>query len=70
MGHDDGAARHARAERLRAEIERIKGGKPGADSPSGSPETESPRDFVERRVRELTEAETEQDPDAGKPKGG
>jgi hypothetical protein len=45
---DDDEAREARAERLRERIERLKEGSSG---PAGEPE--SPRAFVERRMREL-----------------
>ena len=50
---DDSAAQAARAKRLRAEIEELKGGKPSGITP-GSPRQpgESDRDFVERRMRE------------------
>jgi hypothetical protein len=61
MANDDEAARKARADRLRAQIRSSK--KPAAEEPapdqsSGKPaKPESPREFVERRMRELREEE-------------
>jgi len=49
---EEEVASRIRAERLRQEIERLREGK----EPS-SPEPESPRDFVERRGRELDDEE-------------
>jgi hypothetical protein len=64
MASDDQAARKARAERLRAEIAAKKRGTDAgasaspADQPASKPaEGESPREFVERRMRELREQE-------------
>jgi hypothetical protein len=53
-GRGEQEPRQARARRLRAEIARLKeGGKP-EDAPR---EPESPREFIERRMRELEAAE-------------
>jgi hypothetical protein len=63
MTNDDEAARHKRAASLRQTIERLKVGRPEAKTPKGEsgPEQESPRDFVERRTRELDDADKRQD---------
>jgi len=56
MSNDDEAARKARARRLRDQIDQIAKGEPEAEKseqespPAGS---ESPREFVHRRMREL-----------------
>jgi hypothetical protein len=55
---EEEVAARERAERLRQEIERLREG----EEPS-SPEPESPRDFVERRRRELDDEEGSE-PDA------
>ena len=52
MHDDDEAARHARAERLRAEIARKISGEDGAPGPEMAP-GESPLEYVDRRAREL-----------------
>jgi hypothetical protein len=58
MASDDEAARKARADRLRTHIASSKKAAEvpasATDSPSSKPaKTESPREFVERRMREL-----------------
>jgi hypothetical protein len=50
---DDAAARRARARELRMQIEGLKSGK----REGGASGEESPKEFVERRARELLEAE-------------
>jgi len=61
MATDDEAARKARAERLRAQIEATKKKKTAEGTPTENPEdtssppAENPRDFVHRRMRELRE---------------
>jgi hypothetical protein len=62
QGPDELEEREARARRLREDIERIKsGGPPAGEEPPGA---ESPREFVERRMRELETGEKD-DPDEG-----
>ncbi len=54
MASDDKAARKARAEKIRARARRPDpDGPAGSGEPSPSPPEESPRDFVERRMREI-----------------
>jgi len=71
MDKDDQAARKARAEKLRKQISRITGkpdSAQGRDEPESAqdvtpeesapgthPASESPRDFIQRRMRELQE---------------
>jgi hypothetical protein len=54
---DDKAARNARAEGLRERIEQLQRGpstaKQEQDAPGAAPKHESPREFIERRMREL-----------------
>jgi hypothetical protein len=50
MTTSEKAAQKARADRLRLRIDQIKSGNFG-----GRPACESPRDFVERRMREIEE---------------
>lgn len=62
---DDKAARKARAESLRERITQLKSGgfskdsepkdknRPNEELPAGIPRHESPRQFIERRMREL-----------------
>jgi hypothetical protein len=54
---DDAAARKARAERLRERIEQLQRGPATAKqeqaAPGAAPKHESPREFIERRMREL-----------------
>jgi hypothetical protein len=86
---DDAEARRKRANRLRAQIERVKRGSrdtgdksgeatPGEESARSSPDDAkvspepdaqrpaSPREFIERRMREL-DSETKRKTDSGKP---
>jgi hypothetical protein len=61
MPIDDEAARKARAERLRADIKARKSGasdpaKPAATADQPAP-GESPREFIERRMREQRDKE-------------
>jgi hypothetical protein len=70
MTQDDAAARKAKAERLRKEIETLTEsddeaedagapmeghGEDGETTPKGAPAGESPRDFIQRRMRQLDE---------------
>ncbi|WP_421932041.1 hypothetical protein [Phenylobacterium sp.] len=48
---DEAARRKARADKLRAQIQRLKGG--GAPPPDEDTTPESARDFVERKMRDL-----------------
>jgi hypothetical protein len=58
MPADDNAqARKARAARLREEIARLKSQPGEVAAPPGAPSSESPRDFVERRMSELAKKE-------------
>jgi hypothetical protein len=57
MATEDEEARKAQADRLRAQIERLKAGPP-PDEPSAP---ESPRAYVERRMHEIDE-EQQEDP--------
>ena len=63
MERDDQAARRAKAESLRERIAQItnpdssRGEKLRQDLPARSPSKESPREFVERRMRELDKKE-------------
>ena len=52
---DDEKAREAKAQRLHEEIEQMKPTAEAecADVESETPKTESPRDFIQRRMREL-----------------
>jgi hypothetical protein len=52
----DEAARKARAEHLRAEIERLTAPE-GGSREAGEPTDESPRDFIHRKMRETEERE-------------
>jgi hypothetical protein len=55
---DDARARTARAKKLRIQIDRLKKGKPaGSGKPGGRPRKESPAEFVDRRMREIAQAE-------------
>jgi hypothetical protein len=65
MSSNDEAARKARADRLHAQIEALKGKKAPetpptqpAEQPEEASPTESPRDFVHRRMRELRDKES------------
>jgi len=65
MGSDEPAsgeeeARRARAARLREQIERLKEERT-AGPPEEPPDGESPRSFVERRMREIEEEEQGED---------
>ena len=57
MSTDDDAARLARAKRLHAEIDAVTGLQPQSEpipaSPPRGPATESPREFIRRRMKEL-----------------
>jgi hypothetical protein len=56
MSTDDEAARKARAERLREEIDKLVSPEGKPEEETGQPEAppaESPRDFIHRRMREL-----------------
>ena len=55
MTNDDEEARKARAARLRAQIERLKTGEQPAGLPDQPAAPHSPRDYVERRMREIDE---------------
>jgi hypothetical protein len=55
----DEAARKARAEQLRAEIERLTSPEGGSHE-AGEPTDESPRDFIHRKMRETEEKEQPQ----------
>jgi hypothetical protein len=57
VSDDDAAARLLRAQRLRAQIDRLKRRGP-SDAPDPGAADEAPRDFIERRMQELDEAET------------
>lgn len=68
MSIEDEAARKARAKRIRADIDAMTGTVPpeetaAAEPPAATPKPESPRDFVQRRMREVAEAEKKK-PDA------
>jgi hypothetical protein len=52
MSNDDKAARHQRAERLRAQVNRLKHRRKAVGPDPDQPD-ESPRDFIERRMGEL-----------------
>lgn len=63
---DDAEERAKRAERLRAQIRRLRGTQGSTDGASdsaadSSPAKESPREFVERRMREERRKRCEQD---------
>jgi len=75
MTQDDAAANKARAERLRKQIRELTGSDDNdeatspenktdasgtAGSPKGTASTESPRDFIQRRMRQIEE--NEEDP--------
>jgi hypothetical protein len=60
MSREDSEARKARAARLREQIERLKADQQPAGAPDPPAQPESPRDFVERRMRET---DTEQHDD-------
>ena len=58
MPIDDEAARKARAERLRADIKARKSGASDPAKPADQPAPgESPREFIERRMREQRDKE-------------
>ena len=61
MAKDDQAARDSKAEMLREQISRLKnqdnGGAEKESSSSENPQTKSPRDFVNERMREMDEEE-------------
>jgi hypothetical protein len=59
MTQEDEEARRARAERLREEIEALREGQ--GQERAGAHAPESPREFVERRMRELAEEEEEEE---------
>jgi hypothetical protein len=58
MNADDEAARKARADRLRTQIERLTADRPIEQEPDRPPEPESPREFIERRMRETEPGDT------------
>jgi hypothetical protein len=65
MGNDeldsgDKEARRARATRLREQIDRLKEER-NAEPLEELPDEESPRSFVERRMREIVAAEQDED---------
>lgn len=51
MENDDEAARKARADRLREQIDRLKDAETDETDDSATPE--SPRDFIDRRMKEF-----------------
>jgi hypothetical protein len=53
MASDDKEASSARAARLRSLIDRLKSGRPSEEDPDRPSRPENPREFVERRMREL-----------------
>jgi hypothetical protein len=54
MKTDDEAARKARAQRLRKQIDQLKEGEGGAETPAAeSPPSKSPRDLIHDKMREL-----------------
>ena len=59
MAKDDQAARDSKAEMLREQISRLKNqdnaGTEKESSSSENPQTKSPRDFVNERMREMDE---------------
>jgi hypothetical protein len=60
MTTDDENARKARARRLRAQIGAITGNDETQESDTASPKpagSESPREFIERRMRETAQSE-------------
>jgi len=61
MAKDDQAARDSKAEMLREQISRLKNqdnaGTEKESSSSENPQTKSPRDFVNERMREMDEEE-------------
>lgn len=65
MTQDDAAASKARAERLRKQIRDLTGSdgeeektpEDEKDAPEGTASNESPRDFINRRMRQLEEDE-------------
>ena len=61
MAKDDQAARDSKAEKLREQISKLKNqDNDGADKESSRPEgpqTKSPRDFVNERMREMDKEE-------------
>ena len=61
MAKDDQAARDSKAEMLREQILRLKNednaGAEKESSSSENPQTKSPRDFVNERMREMDEEE-------------
>ncbi len=63
MPKDDQAARKARAERLRKEIEELTSKDKDVEEAqkSEAPKDESPRDFIQRRMRELDKKEKDDD---------
>ena len=59
MSTNEKAAQKARADRLRMRIEEIKSG-----DAKKKPESEAPRDFIERRMRELEKEDRNTDTDS------
>jgi hypothetical protein len=59
MANEDEEARKAQAARLRAQIERLKAGQQPAEPPDQPSAPESPRAYVERRMREIDEDQPE-----------
>jgi hypothetical protein len=53
MANDDKESGSARAARLRELIDRLKSGQQPEEDPDRSSRPENPREFVERRMREL-----------------
>jgi hypothetical protein len=60
LDNGDEEANRARAARLREQIDRLKG-EPNAETPEEPSEGESPRAFVERRMREIEAEEQDED---------
>jgi hypothetical protein len=61
MAADDEAARKARAQRLRKQIQRLAApeGEAGSAQEAPPPAPESPRDFIHRKMRGLDKKEPE-----------
>jgi hypothetical protein len=65
VSDEDAAARRLRAQRLRAQIDRLKR-RGVSETPDPGTADEAPRDFIERRMQELDEAKpkTPDDPES------
>ena len=55
MPADDGAARKARAQRLREQVKKVTTPQEGEQAPPAEGGAESPRDFIQRKMREVND---------------